>query len=653
MKKYLLLASAAVFAISANAQDKSSVVYRDGSSKAKIDNESDNLLTKPNTAPNAKAPSKVDLGSSFNVYTILGDRQNQVVYNKDINTVGFVHRQNAGSTIGGANASGVISFDYSTNGGANWTVNPFALTPNLGGGNGNRYPNITMYNPAGNNDTNNAYVVVTGPQLMNSASASANGWSGTFRASAKLDGTNLNEQYTHLSTDINGDNNEWAAAGLYTNPNGDVFDVSTNIDLDSGTDPVRDQFSKYFINKGVFHTNGDSLVWTADTLSPTWYTTLNATSQSTNVASNGNMAWSPDGMTGYIVIMAAANNASANSMIRPYVMKTTDGGANWSNVMDYDFSQNPLLQCYIWNTELNDPLSSKRPVFGAYDMVVDNTGELRIFASIGSGSTAHPDSLFYSYSARQSNFLFEVATNGANWDVTFVDSILVDDFEWDAGQQSEFRVRPQAARSQDGTKVFYTWSSVDLTLVPGNIARDLPSVFSRGHNLSTGLWTPISNLSSGTPADFVTGYPTIAVETIENNVKDYEIAIVYGTGPSNALLTSALNPVYWHYLREVGFDAADFTESPLPNPCSVSIESVEEESSTAIYPNPTNGVIAINTNADNFNYTVINVVGDVVAQNTVNGNTTSVNLSNNAKGVYFVTINTENGSTTQKVILTK
>ncbi len=650
MKKYLLLASAAIFAMSANAQDKSSVVYRDGSSQAKIDNESDNLLTKPNTTPNAKAASVIGLGTSYYVYTILGDRQNQVVYNKDINTVGFVHRQNDGL----AGGSGIVSFDYSTDGGATWTVNPFALTPNLGGGNGNRYPNITMYNPSANTDPTNAYVVVTGPQLMNSASAAANGWAGSFRASAKLDGTNLNEQYKHLSKDINGDNNEWAAAGLYTNPNGDVFDVSTNINLDSGTDPVRDQYSKYYINKGVF--NQDSLVWTADTLSPTWYTTLNSTSQSTNVAGLGNMAWSPDGMTGYMVTMGAVNNASANSMIRPYVMKTTDGGATWSNVMDYDFSQNPVLQCYIWNTDLNDPLSAKRPFFSSYDMVVDNAGELRIFADIGSGSTDHPDSLFYSYSARQSSFLFEVATNGANWDVTFVDSVLVDDYEWDAGQQSTFYVRPQAARSQDGSKVFYTWSSVDLTVLAGNAARDLPSVFSRGHNLSTGLWTPRTNLSNGTAADFNTFYPTIAVETIENNVKDYEIAIVYGTAIGGAALTSALSPVQWNFLREVGFDDADFTESPLPLPsgCITSTFEQELENNTiSIYPNPTNGIIEISTYADNFNYTIMNVVGDVVAQNNVNGFNTTVDLANNAKGVYFVTINTENGSTTEKVILTK
>jgi hypothetical protein len=649
MKKYLLLASTAVFMVAANAQDKSAVVYRDGSAQAKIDHETSTVLIKPTTTPNAKAPSVVDIGTSYNVFTILGDRQNQVVYNNDINTVAFVHRQNDGL----AGGSGIVSFDYSTDGGANWTINPFALTPDLGGGNGNRYPNITMYNPAANTDPANAYVVATGPQLKNSASAAANGWAGSFRSSAKLDGTSLNEQYFQLSTDVNGDDNEWGAAGLFTAANGVVFDVSTNINLTSGTNPAADNYSKYFINKGIFNANGDSIDWTADILTPTWFTTLDANGASTNVAGLANMAWSPDGLTGYMVTMAAENNASANSMLRPYVMKTTDGGANWANVMDYDFSQNSVLQCYIFNTTFGDPSSAQRPFFTSFDMVVDNNNELRIFAEIGSGSTDHPDSLFYSYSARQSSFLFEVATNGANWDVTFIDSIYVDDYEWDATNGLSHFVRPQASRSQDGSKVFYSWTASDVTL---STSREFPYVTAIGRDVATGLWTANTNLSAGTAADYVTGYQTVAVETIENNVKDYELAIVYGDGGSGSPLANGLTAPAWHFLREVGFDAADFTNSSLPTPSACITSTFEEEvenNTISIYPNPTNGVIGIRTYADNFNYTILNVVGDVVAQNNVNGFNTTVDLSNNAKGVYFVTINTEKGSTTQKVVLSK
>ncbi|PCJ01431.1 MAG: hypothetical protein COB15_00475 [Flavobacteriales bacterium] len=654
MKKYLLLASTAVFMVAANAQDKSAVVYRDGSSQAKIDNETSTVLIKPTTAPNEKAASADPIGTSWNVFTILGDRQNQVVYNKDINTVGFVHRQNDG--VG--TSSGIISFDYSTDGGATWTVNPFALTPTLGGGNGNRYPNITMYNPAANTDPTNAYVVVTGPQLLTGTASGANGWGGMFRASAKLDGSNASEKYNILSQATNGDANEWGTAGLFTAANGLVIDATTNIDNNSAT-LIADNYSNYYINKGTFNAGNNDFDWTADTITPGWHSTMNFTAgMLTNVAGMPNMAWSPDGMTGYMVVMGADSNASMNTMLRPYVMKSTDGGANWANVLDNDFSQNAVLKCYIWPTDLVTPGTEIRPFFSSYDMVVDNNGELRIFAEITSGSNADSDSLFYSYSARQSGFLFEVATNplatdGSGWDVTFIDSVYVDDYEWDATNGLSHFVRPQASRSQDGTKVFYSWTASDVTLSP---SREFPHVAAIGRDVATGLWTTTENLSANTAADYISAYQTVAVETIENNVKDYEIAIVYGCAPGGAPLANGLTAPQWNYISEVGFDNGDFTNNSVPTPTACLTSTFEEElenNTISIYPNPSNGVIEIVTYSNNFNYTVINVVGDVVAQSNVNGFNTTVDLSNNSKGVYFVTINTEKGSTTQKVILSK
>ena len=215
MKKSLLFATVAVLSVSVFAQDKSRAVYRDASGNAKMDQESNSAPIKQAKVPHEKAASTVAIGTSYNAYSILGDRQNQVIYNPAINTVGFVHRQNNG----GGGGSGIISFDYSPDGGANWAINPFQLTPNLGGGDGNRYPNITIYNPVANTNLSNAYVVVTGPQLKTGTFSGASGWEGTFRSSASLTGANLDEQYMMLSTDVAGDYNEWGAAGLYTASN--------------------------------------------------------------------------------------------------------------------------------------------------------------------------------------------------------------------------------------------------------------------------------------------------------------------------------------------------------------------------------------------------------------------------------------------------
>lgn len=643
MKKYLLLASAAVFAISANAQDRSKAVYHGTNGAERIDQESNNVPIKVTQVPNEKAASTVTLGTSYNVFTILGDRQNQVVYNPDINTVGFVHRQNDG----GVGGSGVVSFDYSTDGGATWTINPFQLTPGLGGGNGNRYPNITMYNPAANTDPANTYVVATGPQLQTGTTSGANGWGGTFRASMMLDGTNPDEQYTNLSTDAAGDNNEWGAAGLFTAANGVVYDVTTNVD-NAQTNLVADNYSSYFINRGVYNATNNNFDWTvASTVTPSWHSTMNFTAGAlTNVSGLANMAWSPDGLTGYVVAMGADSNASMNTMWRPYVMKSTDGGITWNNVNDFDFSTDPVMQTYIW--PLNSNPAIIRPFFGSYDMVVDMNGELRIFAEVAGGFSDHPDSLNYTFGARQAGYLFEVATNGAGWDVTYIDSIYVDDYEWDATNALSHFVRPQASRSQDGSKTFYTWSDSDPTISPN---REFPIVRAIGYDVA-GLignsgWSNQKDLSAGTNADFVSAYQTVAVETIENGLDQaWEIPIVYGTATGGSALTDGLVAAQWNFIRGVGFSLPDWSTSVNENTLT--------NSDVSLYPNPTDGVIQVSiAGATDFNYNVIDIVGNTVATMHVNGNNTVIDLSDNAKGVYFVTIDTENGSVTRKVVLTK
>lgn len=660
MKKCLLLASSVVLLLSANAQDRSKSVYRDASHMTKIDQESTSIIVKGNNVPNDKAASTILLGTSFNVFGILGDRQNQVVYNKDINTVAFVHRQNDGGP-GGTNASGIMSFDYSTDGGATWTINPFQVTPGLGGGNGNRYPNIALYNPPANTDPADAYVVMSGPQLETGAFSGENGWGGTFRASAKFDASNIDEQYFHLSTDSDGDNNEWGAAGMY-NANGVIWDVTTNIDNRTNSNVPADNYSTYFINKGVYNSGTNVIDWTNTSFSPTWVTTLNdATASQTNLAGLPNMAWSPDGMTGYIVAMGAWG---ANTMYRPYVMKTVDGGTTWNNVNDYDFSTNPVLQQYIFGLNTNPAI--QRPFFGSFDMVVGQDDELRIFGEVGSGWSDHADSLNFTFGARQAGFLFEVATNGANWDVTFIDSIFVDDHEWDATNTLSHFVRPQASRSQDGSKVFYTWLGSNSLL---SLEREFPDVWAIGHDIAGTEpmpWSIYKNLSFGTPASFVSAYQTVAVDAIENGTDhNWELAIAYGTGNGGSPISDGLSAPQWNYLKGVGFSVVDFSAigggstggvgsgGNLGGSVSVDEQVITNEN-IALFPNPSNGLITLQiSNTKNFNYTIVDVVGNTIKSENVNGNSTVINLTNNAKGIYFVNINNGSNTITKKVILTK
>lgn len=645
MKKILLLVST-FSALCANLNAQNSNIKVGIKNMSMIDNEK-NTLEKPITIPNSKAASTINVGTSDNVFSILGDRQNQVVYNANINTIAFVHRQNAG----GAGGSGIISIDYSTDGGVNWIINPYTVTPNGSGSawNGNRYPNIGIYNPIGNTNSSNAYLIEVGPALETGTGSNDNGWAKTFRSSHKLDGTNLDETYDYNSLSTLNDPNEWGAGGLYVNNNGTVWYVSTN-NNNSGASPnpaydVADNYSKYFLVKGEFNSTNNNFDWTVvDTISPNWNIT-DYNGSDYNMGGLMNMAWSPDGNTGYFVAMGSWGT---NTMWRPYVLKTTDAGATWNQYNDFDFSTVPLLQCQVFPAQ---GVGTPRPWFSSYDVVVGNDNELRIFVEIQSQSSAHPDSLLFAYTAPQSTALYEVATNGTSWDVTFVDSIYVTDYEWDGTNQLSHFVRPQAGRSQDGSKVFYTWLASDPAF---SADRQFPVIHSRGHELSSGMWTPVTNITAGTDAEFVAGYPTLAVDAIENGTeKQWELPIVYGVDISGNSLVNGLNPTQWVFLRGVGFDQSEFTSTPIADPCNIVgiNESKVAQTDVSIYPNPSVGRIFVRVPDGSFEYTITNMLGNVVQTGISQSSIADIELTSLSKGTFFITINNNNNLFTKKLII--
>ena len=83
-------------------------------------------------------------------------------------------------------------------------------------------------------------------------------------------------------------------------------------------------------------------------------------------------------------------------------------------------------------------------------------------------------------------------------------------------------------------------------------------------------------------------------------------------------------------------------------PSSISVIN----SSINIYPNPTNGIIAItnSTNAEG-KITISNVIGQNLSTVKLNSSITEINLSNFGKGVYFISINIENTIVVKKVIV--
>lgn len=71
-----------------------------------------------------------------------------------------------------------------------------------------------------------------------------------------------------------------------------------------------------------------------------------------------------------------------------------------------------------------------------------------------------------------------------------------------------------------------------------------------------------------------------------------------------------------------------------------------------IYPNPSSGIIFIETPKDNLTYTIMNIYGEVLLVHTNRSNKTQLNLSKLPKGTYFMQIQyNQRIVTTQKIIL--
>ena len=78
------------------------------------------------------------------------------------------------------------------------------------------------------------------------------------------------------------------------------------------------------------------------------------------------------------------------------------------------------------------------------------------------------------------------------------------------------------------------------------------------------------------------------------------------------------------------------------------VESVAE--TTAIYPNPTSGMLYVDCDKS-FDAVVYNYQGQIVMRR--NSNDGYVDLSSLTKGVYFLEIRENNNVTIEKIILTK
>ncbi len=635
MKKTLLFASVfAVVAVNAQHPDMLKPVKADrGNIQEFIDPGFTFPTNKPeipnnNVGNQISAVTSIPIGQSANIYTILLNGQNQVAYNHDLDAVAFIHRNYQAN---GTN-SGTLNFDVSTDGGNTWNLDRGPLNPtytgNPSGGKAARYPSLAIYNPVANTNPINAFVVANAPVLT---SETPNKWGMLGRYSVKFDGsTNSSETY------VNTDTTFFHPYGLDVTSLGTAFSLSTRYNKNySATSPSPMDtlnYSRFYLNKGTFNVPTNDFTWTMPhVFAPNTYSYTDPTNGYIKMVNGWNVAFAPNGLTGYAVIIGAEANIGLDTVYRPIVYKTTDGGTTWNKQTSFDFSTDPVMQQYIYGS--GGGSGPIRPYFSETDITVDANGELHIFAEVLSGYSSHKDSLGYIYNGFR--YLMHCQTVASSWAVNFVDSIRNTDFSLGTSpNQVSVTTRPQASRLQDGSKLFFTWSATDISVSQSN---SNPEIYAIGYEVSSSLYTPIKILTNVFGAFFPTLAPISSVKGTEMN---YELPIVY-TIPSNT--TDVTTSTQHYYLKGAGFDQSEVGIS----------ESEMKSNDVSIFPNPSNGIFNVTAKAVNMNIEVVDILGNVVKTMSVSNDRAQLDLSNQNTGVYFIRVTANEVTSAHKVILTK
>jgi hypothetical protein len=307
----------------------------------------------------------VELGRSSNaieaenqndhgIYT----HQNMVFASDSLDMVGFIHRQDVTIWGGGATQNGKFRFDLSTDGGATFTndLGPLQLNyTNYG-----RTPQMICYNPSNTTDISNTKLLWAGhtngfptPGLIGKVAGCAN----TTTSSP----VTTTEHYLGdmLLTHIPGALTQGLAGEFWMAEQ--MYDGSDFMD-------------SIMIHKGTYNTVSEDVDWAIHAVIPVPHLRVGGKAH----ASVPNIAFSPDGMTGWIAF-AGDLVGGEDSIYHPILLKTSDAGQTWSAPSAISLSSFPI----ILDSMIGNHKAGMDPEF---DITVDANNNLHFFTHVYASS---------------------------------------------------------------------------------------------------------------------------------------------------------------------------------------------------------------------------------------------------------------------------
>lgn len=651
MKKQLLMIAAVACTLTATAQNK-----RVLSTTKVADTQIKTLPTEPAATLTPAAPSAnknggnstmatVQLSISPNAFGGAGGIRSLIWADPSINAVSFIHRNSSTQTTFGG--SGDLNSDYSTDGGATFTINQQVY---FGAGTGTlfaaRYPSGAIYNPMGNTIATNAYAVAVGPTL----DASNDAWGGFANGANQLTAGAV-----AVSSDMTSD----PAAGYYQYiPSGMQVIKNTGeaVVLDAAIDLATDYTDNLIFRKGV---------WTAGAYAYTKSLVpvpVSTSAAGTKALAEQTVAFGDDGMTGYIVCIGHNDfTAFPDEAYYPFVYKTTDGGTTWTGPTNLDISP---LEAVI--PDYDGTTGNLVSTSFELDAVVDGANNLHIVTSACAAAGA-----FSIYQGAGASTIVDIYTTdgGTTWAAQALGVPMTGRGTYGDNSAANANLvhdnRAQGTRNWDGTKLMFTWFDTDTNNFLG-LGNTYPDAYAVGFNTSTGMWTSTD--------------PTMSVKTLGVSTLMFGDASYYGfddagtqTVPVAYMVisgsTATGEPLYTgsavdnYYTSDVTFMDADYSVAgtPISIPVVTGINDVQTivASSISLVPNPANGstklTYLLNSSSD-VTIKIVNLIGATVSSmvqpaQTAGQHEVALNVADLKAGVYFVNVTAKGSVSTTKLII--
>ncbi len=454
--------------------------------------------------------------SSSNAFTNIRNATNAIAVDNDLNTIVYIHRNNAG-VFGGH--SGQLRYDISTDDGSTWSTNLGVLNPlSVNGTNGARYPQIAIHNPAGNTVPNNAY-------LSYQAATVAATFNGIVSGVRKLDGTGNTETYNQPAATQTLIPNSMVegAPGIFWSID-EVYNGSS--------------VTGFRVFKGVWNGSTD-VVWSTNaTLTPPFNLAFNGLPQ----VGDYHIAFDPTGQMGWISILTHLTGGPSPYSFYPVFYRTTDGGNTWSAPMQVDLGQ---FNCITSNITVGNFASA---AFES-DLTVDVNGEPHLLTTVCNGNNAY--AIFFT----SWHHMFDITYHFGLWNAIDVANVNAGRGTWGtAPNTATMDNQPMVSRTADGTKIFFAWS--DNAGYALGAANQTPNLFSKAYDVTTSMWTGVRDFTSCNGA--INGlilFPKLAAEVIEPSAGTYKLAAIY----TQLTIGDPLLTINISFLNNMTWANADFT----------------------------------------------------------------------------------------------